>query len=90
MLGSKGSQGDVEGSALWRVQRTPRKEEVVLVHSIDGVLLAMYEKGYSRTCKEVPRVSGAGKSYEHPSPKPMEYGNVVAVPYLEAGFGGSS
>lgn len=60
---AKGSQGDVEGSALRRVWRTPRKEEAVYVYSKDGVLLAMHKEGHSRICKEVPRVSSVGKTY---------------------------
>lgn len=87
---AKGSQGDVEGSALRRVWRTPRKEEAVYVYSKDGVLLAMYKEGHSRICKEVPRVSSVGKTYQHPSLKPIEYGNIVAVPHLGVGFGWSN
>ena len=50
----------------------------------------MYKEGYNRICKVVTWVSGVGKSYQHPSLKPTEYANVMVVPHLGAGFGGSS
>ena len=38
-----------------------RKEEVVLMHTINGLLLAHSEEGCNRICKEVPRLPCASQ-----------------------------
>lgn len=52
-VGSRRNQRDVKGGAQKRMQRTPRKEKVVPVHTADGLLFAHYEKGYNRFCEKV-------------------------------------
>lgn len=59
-------QGNVEGSTLKWVRRTPREEEIVLMHLSDGLLLAYYEEGQRKICKEVSWLLGSSQFDPHP------------------------
>ena len=49
----------VEGSTCRKVWRTPGKKEAIQMYLVDGLLLANYEKGRSRICKEMPWLPSA-------------------------------
>ena len=56
------------------MQRASRKEEVVSVHIANGLLLAHYEEGCSRICKEVPRLPSASQFDPYSATKLAEHG----------------
>lgn len=58
MFGSRLSRQDDKGGACRRMWRTLRKEKTILVHTVNGLLLAHYEKGHSRICEKVSQLLG--------------------------------
>ena len=54
---------------MWR---TPRKKEVIEIHPANGLLLAHYEKGRSRICKEVPRLPNESQFDPYPPTELIE------------------
>ena len=59
MFGARRSQRDVEEGTYRRMHRAPGKEEAIQMYITDELLLAHYEEGCSRICKEVPWLPSA-------------------------------
>lgn len=66
MFGSKRGRRDVKGVVKRRMRRTPRKEKAISVHTLDGQLLAHYEKGYGKIRKKVPQLLIVSQFDPHP------------------------
>ena len=66
MFGPRKRRLDVKGGACRRIQRKLRKEKVVLLHTIDELLLAHYEKGYNRIFEKVPQLPSVSQFDPYP------------------------
>ena len=77
-------QRDVEGSTRRRMQRTPGNKEAIPMHLADGILLAHYEKGRSKICKEMPWLPSASKFDPYPPVELTEHGHPMAFPHFGA------
>ena len=66
------------------MRRPPGKEEAVPVHTVDELLLAHYEKGCNRICKEMTWLASASKFDLYPSTKLAEHGHSMTLPHLGA------
>lgn len=60
------------------------RKKAVSVHNTYGLLLAHYEKGCIRICKEVPRLPRASQFDPYPSIKLADHGHLMALPHLGA------
>ena len=56
----------VEGSTCKKIWRTPGKKEAIPMYLANGLLLANYEKGHSRICKEMPWLPSASCMFLDP------------------------
>ena len=84
MFRARSGQQDIQGSTCRRMQRTTGKEEAILMHTADGLLLAHYKKGCSRICKEVPQLPSASQFDPYPSIKLIVHGHPITLPHLGA------
>ena len=54
------------------------------MHIANGLLLAHYEKGRSKICKEVPWLPSASQFNPYPSAMLAEHGHPMTFPHLRA------
>ena len=48
---------------------TPGEEKALQMLTVDGLLLACYEKRYGRICEKMPQLSSTSQLDSHPSAK---------------------
>lgn len=66
---------------MWRALR---KEKVISVYVVDGLLLAHFGEGQGKIREKMPQLPSTCQLDPHPPKMPTEHGHPMAFPYLGA------